>query len=121
MSSPINKRSEAGRKGGLAVLGKYGRAHFRAIGKVGYRTTLTRHWAGDALGYRAWLIKKGWDAVVDRLSDRELDRQLSEGAEVACVEVPVMDDFDELPDAEWDRRAEVAYHQDLYERGIVLA
>ena len=91
-------RQEAARQGGRATLAKHGREHFRAIGKAGYRATLARYWQGDALAYRRWLIARGWNACMDQLADRELDRQLAEGAEVACVEIDIMTDEDgDLP------------------------
>jgi general stress protein YciG len=105
-----------GRKGGQATLAKYGRQHFREIGRLGYQTILTRYWQSDALGYRRWLCAKGWNAAIEALTDRELDRQLANGATIAVVELPPPLDDEEL----WDYRAAISEAQYRYEHRILF-
>src|SRR3954447_15271060 len=88
----VKVRAEVGRKGGLACFQKHGREFYREIGKKGYQTTLARHWQGDALAYRRWLVAKGWNVVVDALADREIDRRLATGETTVCLELAYADE-----------------------------
>ena len=114
----VKMRAEVARMGGLACLQKHGREFYREIGKKGYQATLARHWQGDALAYRRWLIAKGWNVVVDALADIELSRRLAAGEPTACVELTYLDD--EPPDSYYDRRAEESAWMDRYENGFTF-
>jgi hypothetical protein len=47
---------------------------------------------------RQWLPARAWDATAEALADREIDRRLTGGAEIASDELPVMSDIDaDLP------------------------
>lgn len=87
-------RKEAAAKGGRETLKRHGRRHMAEIGRKGYQTTLARYFMGDALAYRRWLIARGWNAIVEQLADRELDRRINAGERVACIELPPMLDED---------------------------
>src|SRR5690242_14366754 len=111
----VKSRAEVGRLGGLVCLEKHGREFYRQIGKRGYQATLARHWQGDALAYRRWLVAKGWNAVADALADCEINRRLAAGDAIACVELTYLDE-----DRYYDERAEEAAWMDRYERGLIF-
>lgn len=61
--------SAYGRAGGRATHARYGRAHMRAIGRMGYERTRDRHFAGDDQAMGAWLHRKGTSAQDGRMRE----------------------------------------------------
>jgi hypothetical protein len=90
-------RGAAGSKGGRTTFERYGSKHMAEIGKRGFETTAARHWNGDSQGYRDYLGLRRHEAQIESLVDRELQRRLDQGQEVACMELPVLSDPDEIP------------------------
>jgi hypothetical protein len=48
-----------GSKGGQTTYQRHGRAHMQKIGRIGFMTTVKRHYGGDARRYVNELIGKG--------------------------------------------------------------
>src|SRR4051812_34682456 len=106
----VKSRAEIGKLGGLACLAKHGKEHYREIGKKGYQTTLARYFQGDAIAYRRWLIARGWNVLADALAGYEIERRLTAGQDIVCIELPYLDE-----DSEFDRRADESEFMDRYE------
>ncbi|GIW86395.1 MAG: hypothetical protein KatS3mg108_0719 [Isosphaeraceae bacterium] len=51
----------------------------------------------DALAYRRWLIARGWNAITDELAGREIDRRLNAGEKIVCIELPYLEEEQEMP------------------------
>ena len=78
------------------MLEVYGRKHFKAIGAKGFAATVARHWGGDRLAFREYLSRKGWEAVIDAMTDLMLSRQLEAvGRNRLGGDSLVMADFDD--------------------------
>lgn len=87
----------AGSKGGRSTLQRYGRKHFQIIGSRGFQVTVARHWAGDKQSFREYLVARNWNRLASALADQEIDRRLANGEEIACIELPYMDEEREFP------------------------
>lgn len=86
-----------GARGGRETVKRHGIQHMREIGKRGFEATVARHWAGDRQGFRDYLGLRRHEAQLENFVDRELQRRLDQGAEVASVELPVLSEPDEFP------------------------
>jgi hypothetical protein len=83
-------KSESGRLGGLSTVKKHGQDWMREIGKRGFQSFTNRYFAGDKLQAGEWLRLRAAEKQIGTLAVKELDRRIAEGAEAACVELPVL-------------------------------
>jgi hypothetical protein len=83
-------RGAAGRKGGRTTYERYGSKHMAEIGAKGFATTVARHWQGDRQAYRDYLGLKRHEAQIESFVDRELQRRLENGEQIASMELPVL-------------------------------
>jgi general stress protein YciG len=91
-------RGAAGSKGGRTTFERYGKEHFREIGKRGFQATVNRHYGGDAQEYlrvqRKRAVEHGLAGFVDRLMQERLDQ----GVRITSVELPViLEPDDDVP------------------------
>lgn len=92
---PGANRQRSGAKGGRATVARHGPEHMRQIGRKGFAATVARHWQGDRQAYVSHLRTLGMVLAIDRAADREIDKQINDGAPIWCVEVCDLDDGDE--------------------------
>jgi general stress protein YciG len=90
----MDRHAAAGAKGGKATFDRYGRKHMQEIGGKGFAATVAAHWQGDRKAYHDYLAARQWNRLADSFADRELQRRLDAGEQVACIELPVQLDAD---------------------------
>jgi hypothetical protein len=88
---------EGSSRGGKSTVERHGVEHMKAIGSKGFAATVARHWQGDKQGYLQHLRAQAWEKGVGGFVDRLLKEQLDSGKEVACVELPVINDPEDYP------------------------
>ena len=77
---------------------KHGVSWMSEIGRKGFQSFTDRYFQGDRDQATEWLRLRAHEKKLDGFVDRELDRRLANGAEVACMELPVLSDpDDEIP------------------------
>jgi hypothetical protein len=96
----MNKQ-EAGRKGGTNTLRRYGKEHFRQIGKRGFLSFVNRYLSGNGSEAMAYLRKKWAELQLVRLADQEGQ---------TCIETPVLlePDDDVFFEPSWQERVRSA-------------
>jgi hypothetical protein len=67
------------------------------IGRKGFQAFTDRYFAGDKQQAGDWLRTRAHEKKLDSFVDRELARRLDQGQEVACMEMPVLSEADEVP------------------------
>jgi hypothetical protein len=67
------------------------------IGRKGFQSFTDRYFAGDKQQAGDWLRTRAHEKKLDSFVDRELARRLDQGQEVACIELPVLSEADEVP------------------------
>ena len=84
-----------GSAGGRETLRRYGIEHFRELGRKGFESFTARYFGGDREAAGAWLRQRAYEAKADTFAERELNRRIESGQEIACVELPVYSTDDE--------------------------
>jgi hypothetical protein len=86
-----------GSQGGKKTFAKHGKSHMQAIGARGFEATVNRHFGGDKAEYLRYLHNRANESVMEGYVDRELNRRLEQGQQIACIELPQITDPDEIP------------------------
>jgi general stress protein YciG len=81
-------------KGGKETVARHGKQHMAEIGKRGFATTVARHWGGDAKSYVEYLHQRSHDSQIEALTDIQLRSELAKGKDIACAELPVLEDYE---------------------------
>ena len=84
-----------GSAGGKETLRRYGREHFREIGRKGFESFTARYFAGDKEAAGTWLRQRAYERQAETFADRELARRIGNGEMTASVELPVLTTDDE--------------------------
>lgn len=86
-----------GSAGGKATVERHGREHMAEIGRRGFQSFTDRYFQGDRQQAGDWLRTRAHEKKIDSFVTRELNRRIENGAEVVCMEVPILSD----PDDDW--------------------
>jgi hypothetical protein len=84
-----------GSAGGRETLRRYGVEHFRQLGRKGFESFTNRYFQGDRAAAGEWLRMRAYEQKAETFAQRELDRRMASGQEVASVELPVYSTDDE--------------------------
>lgn len=102
--------SNASSNGGRETLRRYGVQHFRELGRKGFAALVSRYWQGDRQAAADWLRLQAHEKLIARGVEAKLDRQLAQGTEIACEEIPCClhpDDDMTFPES-WASRAQAS-------------
>lgn len=88
---------QRGSAGGRETLKRYGKEHFREIGRKGFQSFTDRYFAGDRQQAGEWLRTRAHERQLDSFVERELERRLEAGEKTACEELPVLSEADDVP------------------------
>jgi hypothetical protein len=69
----------------------------KSIGAKGFQNLVAGKFQGDRQGAIDWLHLRAHEARIESFVDGELARRLERGEQVACMELPVLSDPDEIP------------------------
>lgn len=75
----------------------HGTAHMKAIGQRGFETTVNRHFGGSKAEYIKFLHGRASELGVGGFVDRELQRRLDQGEQIASMEIPILSDAEDDP------------------------